>query len=243
MSSRPVETPGCRGWPRVVAAARSGFTLLELLLAVSVMSFVATVTAIVFATASTAWQRGIAISDSLNHGDYVMDQLSMGLRSAFYPGGDGGSSEYGFWHEDNGDGDGTSDTISWVKLGSSLVGRHCDFAGTPHRVEFFLEDDGDGDAVAIRAWRLFGQPEDFDPEDVDPEYISNRVSGFSCRAGKKIETDGEIDWEDEWEDTNSIPPAVEITLYLVPNEEGGDTIELTRIVELTVAKEMWERDE
>lgn len=223
-------------------SAKSGFTLLEILLTVSIMSLATLVVATAFSTATMAWKRGTEISDSMNHGDFVMDQLAMALRSAFYQGDNGDSPDFGFWHEDDGDGIGASDSISWVKVGSSLVGRHCEFAGTPHRVEFFLEPYEDGMGVAVKAWRLFGQTEEFDPDDIDPEYISDRVMGFSCRTAKVMDDDGEVEWEDEWEDTNCIPPAVELTVYLQPTEEDDDPIELIRIVELPIARDWWEKE-
>jgi len=230
-----------RRWLFGSRSLRSAFTLLEILLAVTIMSLVATVTCMTFAAATSAWQRGIRLADSMNHGDFIIDQLAMGLRSAFYPGDSGKSPDYGFVHEDNGDGEGARDKISWIKIGGSLVGSHCEFAATPHRVEFFLDNVDGGSAVGIRAWQLFGQLDDFDPEDIDPEYLSKRVVGFSCRAALEMEDDGGVEWEDEWEETNTIPPAVEITLYLEPPDEDEQAVELKRVVELPVARAFWRR--
>ncbi len=217
-----------------------GFTLLEILLAVTIMAIVSTVTFMTFAAATTAWQRGTAIVDSLHHGDYVIQQLVMGLRSAYYP-ETGGASEYGFVHEDGGEGPLAEDTISWVKLGGALVGRGGSLSETPHRVEFFLADDEDGDrCAAVKAWRLQGQDEDFDPEeDVDVTFLSKRVVGFDCRMAWELDEDGEIDWLDEWEDTNKIPTVVALSLYVEPPDEGGDPVELKRIVGLRVGELAW----
>jgi len=127
-----------------------GFTLLEILFAVTILSLVSTVTFMTFSAATSAWQRGTTLADNLHHGDYVIQQLVMGLRSAYYPDGTkgAGAPEYGFWHEDNGEGENAEDEICWVKLGGALVGRDSSFAETPHRVRFLLEDDEDGDSAA-----------------------------------------------------------------------------------------------
>jgi prepilin-type N-terminal cleavage/methylation domain-containing protein len=224
---------------RLSHVVSQGFTLLEILLAVSIMAIVSTVTFMTFSAATTAWQRGTALVDSLHHGDFVIQQLVMGLRSAYYPEA-GGDAEYGFVHEDNGDDASAEDTISWVKLGGALIGRNSKFAETPHRVEFFLEDDEDGDrAAAVKAWRLQGQLEDFDPDEVEPVFLSKRVVGLNCRMAWMLDEDGKIDWLDEWEETNKIPTVVEVTLYVTPPEEGGDPIEMKRIVGLRVGALAW----
>ena len=69
-------------------------------------------------------------------------QIVMALRSMYYP-ATGGDYEYGFWHGDHGSGERASDMISWVKLGSSLVGRNASFVGGPHRVKITMEPDED----------------------------------------------------------------------------------------------------
>ena len=220
---------------------RRGFTLLEMLLAVTILSIVSTVTFMTFSSATTAWQRGTALVDRLHHGDFVMTQLVMALRSAYYPEG-GVRGEYGFQHVDNGDGAETGDEISWVKLGGALIGGNRNYAGTPHRVRFFLDHDANNQqSAAVVSWRLDGQADDFDPDALDPVFLSSRVKGFNCRAAWKLDDEGEIEWEDEWEETNRIPSMVEITLYIEPVTERDPPVELKRIVGLRVAEVAWSR--
>ena len=177
---------------------RRAFTLIEVLLAVALLSVVAAVTFLTFDTVVRAWRRGTELSEDLQHGDYVAEQLVMALRSAYYPSAANVAPAYGFWMEDGGAEDLAEDRISWVKMGHTLVGRDCPFAETPHRVEFWLDRNEDGETVAaVKAWRLHGQPEDFDPEDVAPTYMSNRVVGFNCRTAYR-EVDDEIEWLDAW---------------------------------------------
>lgn len=213
-----------------------GFTLLEVLLAVAILSLVSTVTYFTFSTVVTGWRRGQALVDHLHHGDFVIEQLTMALRSAYFPDTGGKSTGYGFILEGNGS---DGDRISWVKLGSAMVGKDCPFAGTPHRVEFFVDQNEEGESVAaVKAWRLDGQQEDFDPDhDVEPVFLSRQVSGFNCRTIMEddVDDEGDIDWQDEWDYTNDLPLAVEITLFLAPIDEGEDHVELSRIVEIPVA--------
>ena len=221
------------------ALTRGGFTLLELMLAVSILALVAAVTHLTFATVVTAWRRGTAMSDNMHHGDFVADQLVMALRSCYYPDAKGSVPQYGFRLEDNGDDAYSSDAISWVKLGGALVGKSDIIAATPHRVKFWVDDGVVGERAAFyTAWRLQGQPEDFDPEELEPVELSRRLVGFNCRTAGPDDFDedtGEIDWQGEWESTNSLPLALELTFYLAPPDEGGSPIELQRAVEIPVA--------
>lgn len=205
-------------------------------MAVSILAVVTTVTYMTFSVVATAWKRGTEMADNLHHGDFLADQLVMALRSAYYPQAREPTFSYGFWLDDNGDGQGASDAISWVKLGSSLVGDDCDFAGSPHRVRFAVEAGPGGEpAATVRYWRLHGQMEGFRPEQSAPNAVlSERVTGFNCRCMDRKDLD-EMEWQDEWKETNRVPCVVELTFYLRPLEEGGDPVELKRIVEIPVA--------
>jgi prepilin-type N-terminal cleavage/methylation domain-containing protein len=232
-----------------------GFTFIELLLAVAILAMVTTVAAVSLYAASKAWSRGNAMTEGLHHGDYVMEQLVMALRSAYYPDGGRarsagdadagekgaqrkpapkpmtGASQYGFYHEDGGEGPGASDRISWVKIGRSLVGG-AQYAETPHRVEFTLEEEDGVTEAKVRAWQAALLDEAFDPDTVPSVSLSRQVLGFDCLASSTYdEESGEIEWEEEWENTNSIPQFVQITLYVTgPSED--EPLELVRLVEL-----------
>ncbi|MBN2301127.1 MAG: hypothetical protein JXN60_01290, partial [Lentisphaerae bacterium] len=130
-----------------------------------------------------------------------------------------------------------SDTISWTKLGSALVGKNCKYAGSPHRVKFFIQNNEDGEqAAAITSWRLHGQSDEFNPNELAPVYLARKIIGFNCRvAWPYRDENDEIEWLDEWFETNRLPAAVEITLYMDPLEEDGPPVEIKRLVGVPVA--------
>ncbi|NQU41245.1 MAG: prepilin-type N-terminal cleavage/methylation domain-containing protein [Lentisphaerae bacterium] len=224
-----------------------GFTLLEVLVAVTILSIITGVTLMAFSVVSSAWRRGMVLSDNLHHGDFVMDQLVMAMRSAYFPEGAPNQETYGFSIEDNGDNPNGSDIISWVKLGSALVGRDSrdlENPEAPHRVEFFVaEDESGAPAAAVRAWSLLGQTEDFDADEVAPQFIARRIVGFNCRMQdpEADNEENEIEWIDEWENTNRLPYAVEMTLWMDPIEVDGDPIAIQRIVQIPLAPISWGR--
>lgn len=212
--------------------ATHGFTLVELLVAVAIMTLVTAMTYGIFSATTKAWQRGKIVSESLQHGDFIMEQLVMGLRSAFYR-----NSGSGFWLTDGGYGPNSADTISWVKLGPTLVGSRSEVAKGAHRVKFTVETINGVLAATVRAWspESYLQPDEFDAEKVLPVVLSRHITGFSCRIGAQAEG-GVMEWNEEWENTNTLPQTVELTLYLKPPKDNDEPIEMRRCVSIPVSK-------
>ena len=218
---------------------RTGLTLIELMLAVGLLAVLSTISFLCYNAAVRAWRAGTELSNNLHQGDFVIEQLIMGLRSSYPNSGKGV-----FVLKDDGDGASARDSIQWVKLGSALIGSDSPYAGMPHAVEVSIRDvpNGRGKAqtgLAVRSWRLDLQQEDFDPDLVPPVLLSTRVVGFSCRALDKnqnpastIDSKPDLKWLDEWVGllTNTLPKAVEITLYVQSPEKGREPLEMKRIV-------------
>jgi prepilin-type N-terminal cleavage/methylation domain-containing protein len=219
---------------------RGGFTLLEILLSIVILAAITTITYMVFNTVVLAWRRGMRLTEDMHHGDFVIEQLVMGLRSAYYPGTKDQGGAYGLWLGNRGgDGETARDTLSWVKLGSSLVGRDCPYLGSPHRVYVSIEEDGarSGAGVAVRSWRVQGRPEDedWDPMEQAPVLLSRKVTGFNCRVAYETTEEGEVDWLADWDKTNTLPTVAELTLYMAPLEPGREPVMLRRVVNIPVA--------
>jgi type II secretory pathway pseudopilin PulG len=222
-------------------------TLIELILAVGLMALVTTIAFLSYQAAVRAWRTGTELSNNIHQGDYIMEQLVMGLRSAYKPPQVGTKPGYGFMLDDDGDSASARDTIRWSKLGTSLIGADSPYAGMPHVVEVSVQDLTDArgkqhTGLAVRSWRLDLQQADFEAEKVPTVMLSTRVLGFNCRTldlakqNSRIENEKpELKWDDEWVNSNSLPAAVEITLYLPPTEEGKDPLEMKRIVRIPMS--------
>lgn len=220
----------------------NGFTLVELLVALAIMTLVCGSAFMLLSTVTKAWQRGTALSKDLHAGDFVIEQLVGALRSARYRSGNDG-----LILKKSGSGNTSADSITWVKEGSDLVGGNSYMAKTFHHIRFFIGQDKDGNhGAAYTAWGdEYLQPEDFDPDALEPEVLSDRITGLGIRvATNDFETE-QIQWLDEWEGkctaggdlTNHLPRFVEITLYLQPLEEGNPPLEMRRLVDIPIANE------
>lgn len=223
------------------------FTLIEILVAVTLLAAAMAISFSAYFSISKAWQRGITLTDNLNHGDYVMEQLVNGLRCAFYPppqtNTTTGNTDYGFVLEKHGSDTEARDVISWVKTGAALLGPEHALHRGLHRVRIAIEEDTDGvPVVACRAWRPYVDPDSLDPMRIDPFYITGKVQGMSCRVSTN-QTDEGWEWQDEWDNeaTNHLPMAVEIILYLDPIDSEDEPVEMKRMVEIPVAPLSWSR--
>ena len=222
---------------------RAAFTLIELLVALAIMTLVCGSAFALLSAVSKAWQRGTALSKDLHAGDFVIEQLVSALRSARYRNG-----EDGLILKKNGHGPTASDSISWVKEGSDLVGVNSYMAKTFHHVRFFIgQDKKNGiQGAAFTAWGdEYLQPDDFDPNTLEPEVLSDRITGLGIRVATNDFESEKIEWMDEWEGkcsaggdcTNHLPRFIEITLYLQPLEEGNPPLEMRRLVDIPIAKQ------
>lgn len=222
-----------------------GFTLIEVLLAVAVLGIIAGLIATTLSTAVEVWRQSKIVADRNHHGDAVMEQVVMSLRSAYYPEGTEPSYEYGFTFEDDGgDSPNARDKISWVKIGNSLIGEDVPWAGSAHRVELYVDDSAGEEGIYVKAWQLVGLDDDFDPEeDVEPVLLSDEVVSLNCRMidpEKTLEPFDEIEWLDEWAESNRIPTKVEITIAVQQKGSNEEPTEYIRTVEIPMASLSWD---
>lgn len=219
---------------------RKAFTLIEMLTAIALLAITMALAFGTFAAVARAWERGTKLADNLGHGEFIMEQLASGLRSAFFPGSAPDLNNYGFLLEDQGEGAYAQDSISWVKTGPALLSPWNPMQAGPHRIMISIEHDEDNrPVIASRAWRpIQSQTEHFfDPMSIEPFFISAQVIGFDCRVSTNM-TDEGWEWESVWTDkaTNHIPKAVEISLVMEPLEKGDKPFELKRLVEIPASE-------
>ncbi|MBU1694785.1 MAG: type II secretion system GspH family protein [Verrucomicrobia bacterium] len=207
----------------------SGFTLLEVLVAVAIMAISFAIVWSTFSATVNGWQRGTKLLDQLHQGDYLMEQFVIALRSAAFFSSTR-PDKYGFRLDAHGGGEDSADVISWVTSGSAFLPPDSYLANGLHRLEVSLDRDNEGrPAVAVRAWpHLADEEEDVEGE---PWFVSTEVKGLRCRTYNAEEER----WDHEWENTSSVPRLVEITLYLPPLEKYDEPQKLQRLVEIPIA--------
>jgi type II secretory pathway pseudopilin PulG len=205
-----------------------GFTLLELLVALSIMVGAMAVIILTFAVTLRGWRRGAELLEGLHHGDFVMEQLVSAMRSTAFFGSD--PTRYGFWLEDLEGTEYPADRISFVTAGTAFMPPESPLANGLHRIEITVQENEDGEpGVAVRAFAHLTDEEDWE---VEPWYVSTVVKGLNVRTYNEREEA----WEEAWENTNAVPSLVEVTLYMDPlDEEAREPVLLSRLVEIPIA--------
>ncbi|MCU0858496.1 MAG: prepilin-type N-terminal cleavage/methylation domain-containing protein [Pontiellaceae bacterium] len=207
------------------SAISSGFTLLEVMIAILIMSIAMAIAFQTFSAVTRAWSGARVLIDKVHHGDFVMGQLTAALRSMSIS--TNAPEKYGFRIENNSEGEGEH-TICWVTDSGAFMppGEIC--GHTRHRIEVGAGRDDDGiEGLVVTVWPYLA-----DEEEVKKGswLVSESIKGLRCRIYDTKE--GEEGWTDQWEYSNAIPGLVEITLYAEPPEEYGDPVEFRQLIEI-----------
>lgn len=195
---------------------RSGFTLLEVLVALTILVSVMAIVGAAMVTTIDGWDRGQRALEGLRRGEHVMDQLANALRSTA---GGGASTKQGIYsfQISNTDDNPPAGTMSWVTGSAAFLPPGSPLVYGLHRIALSIEQTDDGrPALAVRAWPyLVTDPDLLDT--IEPGFLAPGVSGLSCRV-----FDYQVqDWQTEWTSSNALPALVEITLYV--NNDANDT--------------------
>lgn len=248
---------------------RRAFTLIELLLAVSLVSVVIAASFAALSTITSIWRGASSLTEEVHRADVVMDQIAMAIRSAYYPdAGDPPPQGYGMQIINDGDEDEAHDMLEWVKCGGALIGSGSLLASSPHKIRLWTAKPGalDGDlspgGIAIKSWPVSPIPEDFDPEDDEqaPPFLfqegdysleiklldprDNLAKGQMPKKPEEWNPDTEEMWiDEEWQSTgnytNRLPHSVKLSLYLPGAKDGKERTVLTRVVLVPVAPHSW----
>mgnify|MGYP000924750384 FL=1 len=216
-----------RKWHTTGAA----FTLIELLVALAIFSLAAAMSGGIFWSITKAWNRGGEMLEQLHYGEFAMEQLVTALRgAAWFP---SKPEAFGFWLDPRG---GTSKTaaneISWVTSGTAFLPPDSPFQHGLHRLSVTVDGSREDRALVVQAWPHLA--EEVDRRGLESWRVAPGVDGFSCEW-----YDFEEDrWSQDWEETNSLPKLVRVTLTMQKRKDFDEQLELQRLVELEVAPDL-----
>ena len=202
--------------------SREGFTLLEVMLAVTILAIVVTVVYQLWSTSLTAWKRGTAASETAQRQRIVMETLTELTRSAVLIPSDKklyqltGSSDEG------------RSIISFVTASDVLLPANEAVLAGMRRVRILLENDEYGRPFL----GMLNEPV-LTADNAEPlpmHVLSADVVGFSVRF--RNSTDGT--WKEFWDEATKVPGAVEYTVAFANGQQ--DPIIVTRAIELPGAE-------
>ena len=209
---------------------RSGFTLLELLVALSVLVVVMSIVGAALVTTINSWDRSQRVLDDLRRGEIVMDQLANALRSTC---GGGASTKKGMYafqvaNNEGNPGNPPTATLSWVTASAAFLPPGSPLAYGIHRISLSIEPYKDGrPALAVRAWPYLVD----DPDAIaalTPGFLAPNISGLMCRCYDFQAQN----WGLDWLSSNALPAIVEITVYVNSETNNAEPLILQRLIEM-----------
>jgi general secretion pathway protein J len=206
------------------ATRNNAFTLLEVMLAITILALVMTSVYATWNAGLSGWRRTTNVGDALQRQRIVMDTLSGLCSSIYYTNSDIdvyviiGERSHG------------ADSVSFITSSDVLLPPSEFTIAGMRRVTLSLERDRDGHLFLAIANEI-ALKSDNSPEPVK-NVLSADVSGFTIRY-RDPRDDG---WKEEWKEKTLIPSALEFTIAF--GETGGRTppIVMTRTVELPLAQ-------
>ncbi len=207
-----------------------GFTLLEIMLAVTILALVMTAVYGIWSTSLTAWKRGMAVTESLQRGRVVLETLDELAKSAVFS--PGNSSLY----EVIGDTDpALGSSVSFITASDCLLPPSEAATFGLRRVTLELERDAQGQpylslvsAPALEEKSLESEPF---RRVLSADVVYFRVRYRDPRTGT---------WDDFWRQPDVLPSALEFTLAFPAGERGAPPVVITRAIELPAAKHVLE---
>ncbi len=208
---------------------QQAFTLLELMVAMIILTIAMSIAFQAFSGTIRGWKRGSEVIDGLKHGEFAMTQLVSALNSTIYftnP-----RKTYAFEFEKGSSSGLPADMISFVTCSGSFMPSDSPFADGPHRLRLFIDDDGGNPALFAIPMPATANMEEMEEEyDNEPLLVSRAIQGLEILFWDK---DNE-DWTEEWEEENSIPERIMLTLFAASAEEDEEPIAFTRVIEIPV---------
>ena len=203
-----------------------GFTLLEVMLAVVLLSLVITAVYATWSAALRGWKRSSGMTETFQRERVVLNSLAELMQSVVFYRTDAGLYDLrGVANEL------TNASISFVTASDVLLPATETLAGGMRRVTLTMErDENQHSYLAIRNQAALVL-ETTSADEMPPHILSADVSGFAIRY--RHPQSGE--WVDKWEEKSLVPSTVEFTVTFGGADPQIPAVVATRVVGLPTA--------
>jgi prepilin-type N-terminal cleavage/methylation domain-containing protein len=213
---------------RKANATRRGFTLVEVLLAVTILSLIITAVYSTWSASLMAWRRGGDASAVFQRQRIVMDTLTELAQSVVFFSGESA----GLYAVTGTSKPGWGDAVSFVTASDVLLPPSEAIDAGMRRVTISLEQDEYGRMyLAIVNSPAVSAGETNITAELQAHVLSMDVSGFSVRYLDPRDNA----WYDKWEDGNVLPLAMEFTVMFGREGDRLPPVVVTRAIDLPIA--------
>jgi prepilin-type N-terminal cleavage/methylation domain-containing protein len=203
----------------------TGFTLLEIMLAVTILGMISMAIYATWSSALAGWKRSANICESLQRERIVMDTLAELTKSAVFFKNDSGLYDITGTRESQ-----TGNTITFVTGSDLLLPPTEATAAGMRRVTIAMYRDQWG-----RPFLGISNIPALHTDDA-PEPVVHVLSAQVCGFGVRYRDPRSLAWVEQWEEGSLIPSAIEYTVAFGPNDGRTPPVVVTRAVELPIAQ-------
>jgi general secretion pathway protein J len=204
---------------------RRGFTLLEILLAMSILSLMGLMVFGSFRALMDTTTRAEHALDDLHLSETLLAQITESLHAAVFF--DSDPARYSFLYE-KGTGTPLDDTFSWVTRSKAFLPPDFPTREGLNRIELSVQEADGENGLTMRAYSSLLDPESDEAEAVEPRLISKAVKGLELH----FYDPGESDWVDDWERNNQLPVTLTLSLYVQADDPEAQMQKHTRRIDI-----------
>ncbi|MBM3860182.1 MAG: hypothetical protein FJ395_11085 [Verrucomicrobia bacterium] len=202
--------------------APGAFSLLEVLLAMTILSLLVLAVGVTWSSGLRGWRRGGNVADSVQRQRIVTETIAELTRSLFYLSTDRETALRGTHDEAEGD------TVSFITNSDLLLPLEMQAVGGMRRVTIGLQHDDQGRAYLGIQDSLALAPDESQAGTNQWRVLSADVSGFVVRY-----YDWRLgEWSDDWTPTRILASQLEYTITFGGQSEESPPVVVQRQVEL-----------
>ncbi len=203
----------------------AAFTLLEIMLAITILAAVMTAVYVTWSAGLSGWKRSASVTESLQRERIVMETLAELTQSAVFF----SSAEmlYGIEGQHSAQ---TGNSVSFVTGSDLLLPASETMASGMRRVTISLGRDARGKSCLMMANAPALEPERA------PDPINHVLSADVCGFAVRYRDPRSGGWAETWEEPQLIPAAIEYTVAFGANDGRTPPVIVTRAVDLPIAQ-------
>ena len=206
--------------------SRRGFTLLEVVLAVTILGLVIGAITATWHAGLNGWKRSAGVSDNFQRERVVMGTLEDLTKSIVYAPSKDALYDINFEHDQQ-----TGDSVSFVTGSDLLLPPAEIMAAGLRRVTIALQRDR-----SQRPYLGIANAPALQPDEGAPEAGWHVLSADVCGFGVRFRDPRDGSMVDKWDESNLLPGAIEYTVAFGANDGRTPPVVITRTIELPIAQ-------
>lgn len=207
------------------SSSSRGFTLLEIMLAVTILAVITTSVYATWSAGLAGWKRSASVTENLQRERIVMDTLAQLTQAIVYFGSKDALYDILSTHRQQ-----MGDTISFVTASDVLLPASEQMASGMRRVTISMERDARG-----RPFLAIANMPALEPNEAS-QPVTHVLSAAVCGFGVRYRDPRRGTWQDEWQETNLLPSAIEYTIAFGVNDGRTPPVIVTRAIDLPIAQ-------